>query len=212
VRSPKHVLALFVLATGCRVATPAQSIAVRTAGPNQAQHAAPSDEPMPTMSTVGMWIQLTEHGWGRQTMAVYANGKVVSLVWGQDGLRTAEKHVHREILEAIRAAAEHVGLWTLKPHCCDCSKDRAGGVDDGRRITFQFFEPEKVTDLEYWQCGLWEYGDLARLADQIYDIVGRTGWLGPDGKVADSGLREKNGGCYQEKDGGCCSELRPTSR
>jgi hypothetical protein len=159
---------------------------------------------MPTVSTVGMWMQVTEHGWGQRTLSIHANGKVVSLVWEHTGLRTAQKHVPHDVLESIKGAAEQVGLWNLQRDCCNCHESRGGGVDDGRRITFQFFEPGRVTDIEYWQCSFGDYGALAKLADHIYEILGKIEWVGPDGKAADPGFPE---GC-----GGCCEELRPASR
>ena len=161
-----------VLALGCRTPVPAPP------APLPPTTREPPDQPMPTASSVGMWMQILEQGWRRTTLSIFADGRVVSQ--RGEGQDVRKKYVRRAALERIRAAAEEVGLWTLKRDCCDCRNDPVLAVSDGRNVIFQFFEPGRVLEIEHRQ-GCAVVDRLPWLADRIYELLGPDRWHGPDG-------------------------------
>jgi hypothetical protein len=131
---------------------------------------------MPTMSSVGMWMQVEQGtGWGSGVLSIFADGRVVRLVWKGHKPHATRKDVGRSVLESIRAEVDKVGFWDLDPNCCNCLNEIWRRTDDGRYVIIRFFEPGKVREVEYREAC--PDGHLPELAGRIRDLIGSDGWI-----------------------------------
>jgi hypothetical protein len=178
-------LLLIVALVGCRASAPvctpaaAPPVAVsKDVPPNTSEEAdLPADCPMPTMSTVGMWMQLEEGtGWGGGVLSIFADGRIVRLTWKRHRPHATRKSVSRSVLEKVRSATENAGFWDLDLNCCNCQNDISRRTDDGHYVIVRFFEPGKVREVEYREAC--PDGGLRALADRIHELIGSDGWVG----------------------------------